>query len=111
MVFRVYVEKKDGFDVSASQLAQELRNILGIKNLKSATIGANVESIGVNAFNGDKKLKTITIKTTSLTKSSVKSNAFKGIYKKATVKCPSKKKKEYQKFLVKKGVPKTAKFK
>lgn len=38
MVFRVYVEKKDGFDVSASQLAQELRNILGIKNLKSARL-------------------------------------------------------------------------
>lgn len=83
----------------------------GMKKLTSVEIGKNVKTIGKNAFAQCTKLKTITIKTTSLTKSSVKSNAFKGIYKKATVKCPSKKKKEYQKFLVKKGVPKTAKFK
>ncbi len=31
MVFRVYVEKKSGFDVEAQQLANELRTILGIK--------------------------------------------------------------------------------
>ena len=30
MVFRVYVEKKPGFDVAAQQLANELRTILGI---------------------------------------------------------------------------------
>ena len=41
----------------------------------------------------------------------IKSSFDSPFYKKATVKCPSKKKKEYQKFLVKKGVPKTAKFK
>lgn len=28
MVFRVYVEKKPGFDVAAQQLANELRTIL-----------------------------------------------------------------------------------
>ena len=30
MVFRVYVEKKPGFDVAAQQLANELRTILGL---------------------------------------------------------------------------------
>ncbi|MBQ9003784.1 MAG: phosphoribosylformylglycinamidine synthase [Eggerthellaceae bacterium] len=33
MVLRVYVEKRDGFDVEAKQLAHELREILGIKGL------------------------------------------------------------------------------
>ncbi len=30
MVFRVYVEKKQGFDVEAKQLANELKTIFGI---------------------------------------------------------------------------------
>ena len=83
----------------------------GMKKLTSVEIGKNIKTIGKNAFSKCSKLKTITIKTTNLTKDSVKSGAFKGIDKKATIKCPKKKKKEYQKFLVKKGVPKTAKFK
>ena len=56
-------------------------------------------------------MKTITIKSTLLTKSNVKSGAFKGINAKATVKCPKKQLKDYQKFLPGKGVPKTAKIK
>ena len=75
------------------------------------TIGASVKSIGKNAFNGCAVLKTITIKSTLLTKSNVKSGAFKGIHAKATVKCPKKKLKDYQKFLPGKGVPKTATIK
>ena len=35
MVFRVYVEKKHGFDVKAQQLANELRTILGIRGLQN----------------------------------------------------------------------------
>ena len=46
-----------------------------------------------------------------LTSSSVKSNAFKGIYKKATFKCPKGKAAAYKKILLKKGAPKTCKFK
>ena len=83
----------------------------GCKALTKITIGANVSSIGKNAFNGCAKLKTITIKSTLLTKKNVKSGAFKGISAKATVKCPKKKLKDYQKFLPGKGVPKTAKIK
>ena len=33
MVFRVYVEKKPGFDVEARQLLRELQDILGISAL------------------------------------------------------------------------------
>ena len=83
----------------------------GMKKVKTATIGKNVKEIGKNAFNGCKALKTVTIKSTLLTKSSVKSGAFKGIDAKATVKCPKKKLKDYKKFLPGKGVPKTATIK
>ena len=75
------------------------------------TLGASVKTIGKNAFYGCKKLKTITIKSTKLTSSSVKANAFKGIYKKAVFKCPKAKKAAYKKLFLKKGVPTTATFK
>ena len=79
--------------------------------LTKFTLGEAVQSIGKNAFNGCKALKTITVKTTRLTGSNVKDGAFKGIYKKATIKCPKKQLKAYQKLFVKKGAPKTCKFK
>lgn len=68
----------------------------------SVTIGTNVTSIGKNAFYGCKKLKTITIKTTSL--KSVGKNAFKNIYAKATIKVPEKKYTAYKKLLKGKGL-------
>ena len=79
--------------------------------LTTVTIGANIKTIGKSAFQGCAKLKTVTIKTKKLTSSSVKSNAFKGIYKKVTFNCPSGKKNAYKKILLKKGAPKTSKFK
>ena len=79
--------------------------------LTKFTLGEAVQSIGKNAFNGCKALKTITVKTTRLTGSNVKDGAFKGIYKKATIRCPKKQLKAYQKLFVKKGAPKTCKFK
>ena len=57
------------------------------------------------------KLKSIVIKTTKLTTKNVGKNAFKGIYKKATIKVPAKKLKAYKTLLIKKGAPKTAKIK
>ena len=83
----------------------------GMKKLTTVTIGANIKTIGKSAFQSCAKLKTITIKTKKLTASSVKSNAFKGIYKKATFKCPKGKAAAYKKILLKKGAPKTCKFK
>ena len=83
----------------------------GCVKLAKFTLGAAVKSIGKNAFNGCKALKTVTVKTTKLSNSNVKAGAFKGIYKKAAFKCPKAKLKEYKKLFVKKGAPKTCKFK
>jgi len=83
----------------------------GCVKLAKFTLGAAVKSIGKNAFNGCKALKTITVKTTKLTSSNVKANAFKGINAKATFKCPKAKLKAYKTLFVKKGAPKTCKFK
>ena len=53
MVSRVYVEKKPGFDVEASQLAHELRSILGIANLTGLRLvnRYDVEGISEELFN------------------------------------------------------------
>lgn len=74
------------------------------KKLKKVTIGKNVKTIGKNAFYGCTKLSSITIKTTKLTGSSVKSNAFAKLHKKAKFKVPKKKLSTYKKLLKKKGV-------
>ena len=81
----------------------------GLKKLTTLVIGANVKTIGKNAFLKCAKLKSITIKTAKLTTKTVGANAFKGVYKKATVKVPAKKLKAYKTLLVKKGLPRTAK--
>ena len=83
----------------------------GMSSLKKVTIGKNVKSIGKYAFQNCKKLKTIEIKTSKLTASNVKSKAFKGIYSKATIKCPKSVKESYKEWLPQKGVPKKAKIK
>ncbi len=69
-----------------------------------------MKAIGKNAFNGCKALKTIEVKTTKLTDKNVGAAAFKGIYKKATFKCPKKKLKEYKKLFIKRGAPKSCRF-
>ena len=81
------------------------------KNLKKVVIAASIKSIGKQAFSGCKNLKTITIKTPYLTKKSVGTKAFKGIYAKATIKVPKKQKKAYQKLLKTKGIGKKVRIK
>lgn len=81
------------------------------KKLTKIVIPASVRSIGKQAFSGCKNLKSITIKTTYLTKKSVGAKAFKGIHAKATIKVPKKQKKAYQKFLKTKGIGKGVKIK
>lgn len=71
------------------------------KNLKEVTIGSNIKSIGKNAFSGCSKLRTIIIKSTSITK--IGKNAFKGVPKTTVIKVPKNKVKEYQKALKKAG--------
>ena len=78
-----------------------------LKNFPAKT----VTNIGKNAFNGCSGLKAIAVKTEKLTDKNVGAGAFKGINKKAVFKCPKKKLKEYAKLFVKKGAPKTSKFK
>ncbi len=79
--------------------------------LTKITLPKNVTIIGNSAFYGDKKLKTITIKSKKLKK--VGKNAIKGIYKKATIKCPGKTYvKRYKKLFSKKtGYTKNMKLK
>ena len=80
------------------------------KKLKKVTIGANITTIGANAFAGCKNLKTVDIKSKKL--KSVGKNAFKGIHKKAVFKVPAKKLKAYKKLLNSKaGIKKTMKIK
>lgn len=80
------------------------------KKLKKVTIGANIMTIGANAFAGCKNLKTVDIKSKKL--KSVGKNAFKGIHKKAVFKVPAKKLKAYKKLLNSKaGIKKTMKIK
>ncbi len=81
------------------------------KVLTKFVFNTKVQNIGKNAFNGCAKLKSIVVKTTKLTAKTVGANAFKGIYKKATFKCPAKKLKDYKTLFVKKGAPKTCMFK
>ena len=83
----------------------------GMKNLKTVTIGANIERIGRNAFRNCKNLKKITIKSTKLTKKTVEAGTFAGTNAKAVVRVPKACKKAYKKWLYKKGLKKTAKIK
>ena len=83
----------------------------GCKNLAEFTFCSKVKTIGKNAFLNCKKLKKITFKTKKLTSKTVAGGAFKNIYKKAAVTVPKGKKTAYQKLLIKKGLPKTAKIK
>lgn len=73
----------------------------GYAKLKKVTVGANVKTIGANAFAQDKKLTTLTIKGTVL--KSVGKNAFNGVPKKAKAGVPKKSKKAYKKVLKKGG--------
>ena len=79
------------------------------KKLKKVVIGKNVTKIGKKAFYGCSKLKKITVKTTTLTKKNVGSQAFKGIHKKAAFKVPKKKISSYRKVFRARGAAKTTK--
>ena len=74
------------------------------------TVGKNVKSIGKKAFYNCKKLKTITIKSTKLTKKNVGAQAFKNVNVKAKVKVPKSMVKSYKKLFVSKGLNKKVKI-
>lgn len=78
--------------------------------LKTITIPSKVTKIGKQTFYGCKNLKKITIKTTKLSKKTVGSKAFAGIYKKATIKVPKSRQKTYKSMLRARGVGSKAKI-
>ncbi len=80
----------------------------GRKKVTTVIIGANVKSIGKEAFRNCKKLSRITIKSTQLKK--VGKNAFKGIKSNAKIKVPAKKLSAYKKLLKNKGQGKKVKI-
>lgn len=76
----------------------------GNKTVKKVTIGKNVKTIGKKAFYNCKNLTGIKINTTKLTKTGVKTNAFKGISSKCTVTVPASKASAYKTILQKAGL-------
>ncbi len=90
-------------DIAANAMKKDTK-------VTTLAIGKYVKTIGKNAFNGCKALKTITVKTTKLTTKNVGASAFKNIYKKATFKCPAKKLKAYEMLFKSKGAAKTCNF-
>ncbi|MFU0528515.1 phosphoribosylformylglycinamidine synthase [Gardnerella vaginalis] len=59
MVFRVYVEKRTGFDVQAQQLLHELREILGISAITSARIINRYDVEGISKDLFDNAVQTV----------------------------------------------------
>lgn len=100
--------KKNGVTYKVTSIGA---NAFKGRKISKVTIGANVSSIGKNAFYNCKKLKSIVIKTSKLSSSKVGAKAFKGTYKKAVVKVPAKKRAAYKKWIFKKGLSKSAKVK
>ena len=80
------------------------------ETLESITIGENVRTIGKNAFRNCARLKTIVLNTKVLTASSVGDGAFRNVYKKVKITCPSSVLKKYRKWLPQKGLPEKAKI-
>ena len=66
--------------------------------LASVTLGGNIKTIGASAFEGDKQLKKIVIKSNKLSK--ISSKAFQGVSSKAVFHMNKSKYKSYKKLIV-----------
>lgn len=82
----------------------------GCKNLTSFTFPSNVTKIGLKSLKTCGKLKTITIKSTKLTKSSIWTEAFAKTYPTVTVKVPASKLTAYKSYLKTAKLPAKAKI-
>lgn len=92
----------NGKEYKVTQIANNaLKNVIKVKSL---VIGKNVTSIGKNAFYGCKNLKNVVIKTKSLTRTSVKANAFKNIHSSASITVPDTNINLYKTILKKAGI-------
>ena len=76
-----------------------------MKKLTKVTIGKNVKTIGKNAFRECTKLESVIIKGTKISK--IRTNAFKVIHSKASIRCPKEKYSEYKEMISKSGIPKS----
>ena len=83
----------------------------GARVLSAVTLARKVSSIGKNAFRGCEKLLSVVLRTTGLSAKCIGANAFKGLPKKAVFTVPKKNLKDYPALLIKKGAPKTCRFK
>ena len=81
------------------------------EKIKIGKVTYYVTHVEKNAFAGCKKLKTLTVKTTKLTKSTVGAKAFQGIHPQATIKVPKKKRSAYKTLFKSKGAGKKVKIK
>lgn len=97
----------DGFEYKVTEIKAKAFN--KNKTITQATIGANVEIIGKQAFNGCKNLKKITITSAVIKK--INKKAFAGIKKKAVITVPKAQFKNYKNYLKKAKTEKTAKIK
>ncbi len=91
----------DGITYKVTAVAAKA--LSGNKKVKKAVLGANVLSIGKNAFAKCKNLKKIEVKSSQWNKKSVGKNAFKGTSKKLVIKVPKKKAAAYKKYIKGKG--------
>lgn len=80
------------------------------KSLKKIVLPNTVVKIGKKAFYGCRKLKLVIVKSPKLERDTVGTQAFGGTNNKMTIKVPKNRKKEYAKWLWKKGFSKKAKI-
>ncbi|MDO5154551.1 MAG: S8 family serine peptidase [Eubacteriales bacterium] len=95
----------DGYTFKVTKIADKA--FKSSKKLTSITIGANVKTIGKDVCKSCGKLKTVTIKSSKITK--IGKGSFNSINKKAVVKVPKKKKDSYKKLLKNAGCKATVK--
>ena len=97
----------EGYDYKVTEIkAKAFRKN---KKITQVTIGANVETIGKQAFNGCKNLKKVTI--TSAVIKSIGKKAFTSIKKNAKIMVPKAQYSAYKQYFKKAKTPKTVKIK
>ncbi|MCR5624444.1 MAG: leucine-rich repeat domain-containing protein, partial [Lachnospiraceae bacterium] len=79
------------------------RSFCCCRNISGIVIPGNVRFIGKQAFANCSRLKRVVIKTRLLKKRTIGKNAFKNIYKKATVRYPKSKRRVYKRIFKKAG--------
>ena len=88
------------------------KNAFAGTDVEKVTVGSNITTIGVGAFNDAASLKSIVFKAANITK--IYKGAFDGIAEDAVIKITASSKKEYNrlvKLIKKSGIAKTVKFK